>query len=47
MKIGKKRKIKNNFSKRDFMALGTANNFCRKIIFSCVFNPMPRQLLVQ
>lgn len=47
MKIEKNRKIEKNFSKRDFVAFGTANNLCGKIMFSCVFNPMPRQLLVQ
>lgn len=35
------------FSKKDFVAFGTANNLCGKIMFSCVFNPVPEQLLVQ
>lgn len=33
--------------KKDFVAFGTVNNLCGKIMFSCVFNPVPRQLLVQ
>lgn len=32
---------------KDFVAFGTVNNLCGKIMFSCVFNPVPRQLLVQ
>lgn len=35
------------FSKKYFVAFGTVNNLCGKIMFSCVFNPVPRQLLVQ
>lgn len=34
-------------SRKDFVAFGTVNNLCGKIMFSCVFNPVPRQLLVQ
>lgn len=33
--------------KKEFVAFGTVNNLCGKIMFSCVFNPVPRQLLVQ
>lgn len=35
------------FPEKDFVAFGTVNNLCGKIMFSCVFNPVPRQLLVQ
>lgn len=35
------------FFKKDFVAFGSANNLCGKIMFSCVFNPVPGQLLVQ
>lgn len=34
-------------SRKDFVAFGTVNNLCGKIMFSFVFNPVPRQLLVQ